>query len=58
MPSTKTANTFRKYHRLLGFFLAGVMVVYACSGVLPAFRAGLKFAAAGVIVAITVVMAS
>ncbi len=38
MTSLKTANTFRKYHRLLGFFLAGVMTIYACSGVLLIFR--------------------
>ncbi|MFV8819657.1 PepSY domain-containing protein [Haliea sp. E17] len=38
MTSLKTANTFRKYHRLLGFFLAGIMMIYACSGVLMIFR--------------------
>lgn len=38
MTSLKTANTFRKYHRLLGFFLAGVMTIYSCSGVLLVFR--------------------
>ncbi len=38
MTSLHTANTFRKYHRLLGFFLAGVMAIYACSGVLLVFR--------------------
>jgi len=34
----KTASTVRKYHRLLGFFLAGIMAIYACSGVLMIFR--------------------
>lgn len=38
MTTLKTANTFRKYHRLLGFFLAGIMTIYACSGVLLVFR--------------------
>ncbi|TGD75983.1 hypothetical protein E4634_00040 [Mangrovimicrobium sediminis] len=38
MTTLKTANTFRKYHRLLGFFLAGIMAIYACSGVLLIFR--------------------
>ncbi|WP_113955920.1 hypothetical protein [Arenicella xantha] len=38
MTSLKTANTFRKYHRLLGFFLAGIMAIYASSGVLMIFR--------------------
>ncbi|MYM62349.1 PepSY domain-containing protein [Pseudomaricurvus sp. HS19] len=36
--SVKTASTFRKYHRMIGFFLAGVMMIYASSGVLLIFR--------------------
>ncbi len=36
--SAKQASTFRKYHRMLGFFLAGVMMIYASSGVLLIFR--------------------
>ncbi len=36
--SVKTASTFRKYHRMIGFFLAGVMIIYASSGVLLIFR--------------------
>ena len=39
MNSMKSANTFRKYHRILGFFLAGIMVVYSLSGTLLIFRA-------------------
>ena len=38
MVSVKTASGFRKYHRYLGFFLAGIMVVYATSGALLIFR--------------------
>ncbi len=38
MTSQKTAIAFRKYHRLLGFFLAGIMMIYAVSGVLLIFR--------------------
>ncbi len=38
MTSQKTALAFRKYHRLLGFFLAGIMMIYAVSGVLLIFR--------------------
>ncbi len=38
MTTQKTALTFRKYHRLLGFFLAGIMMIYAISGVLLIFR--------------------
>ena len=29
---------FRKYHRWLGFFLSGIMAIYALSGVLLIFR--------------------
>jgi len=36
--SLQRSNTFRKYHRLLGFFLAGIMLVYATSGSLLIFR--------------------
>ncbi|GAA5314801.1 MAG: hypothetical protein AseanaTS_00050 [Candidatus Pelagadaptatus aseana] len=38
MNSPKTVNGLRKYHRYLGFFLAGIMAVYAISGVLLVFR--------------------
>lgn len=37
--SLASSQTFRKYHRLLGFFLAGIMIVYALSGSLLIFRA-------------------
>lgn len=32
------SNTMRIYHRYLGFFLAGIMAVYAISGVILIFR--------------------
>jgi hypothetical protein len=38
MASPKFHNSFRKYHRWLGFFLAGIMAVYATSGILLIFR--------------------
>jgi hypothetical protein len=38
MASPKTHNTFRQLHRWLGFFLAGIMAVYASSGTLLIFR--------------------
>lgn len=38
MTNLKTANTIRKYHRYLGFFLAGIMAIYAISGTLLIFR--------------------
>jgi len=38
MTTQKTASTLRKLHRILGFFLAGIMAVYAFSGVLLIFR--------------------
>ena len=38
MASAKLHNTFRQYHRWLGFFLAGIMAVYSVSGVLLIFR--------------------
>lgn len=31
-------NTMRVYHRYLGFFLAGIMAVYAISGIILIFR--------------------
>jgi hypothetical protein len=31
-------QTMREYHRYLGFFLAGIMAIYAVSGVLMIFR--------------------
>ncbi len=31
-------NTMRVYHRYLGFFLAGIMAVYAISGIVLIFR--------------------
>lgn len=38
MASPKFHNSFRQYHRWIGFFLAGIMAVYAISGVLLIFR--------------------
>ena len=38
MTTMQSATLVRKYHRLLGFFLAGIMMIYACSGVLLIFR--------------------
>ncbi|BFM09756.1 hypothetical protein [Halioxenophilus aromaticivorans] len=38
MASPAFHSAFRKYHRWLGFFLAGVMTLYALSGVLLIFR--------------------
>lgn len=35
---SKVNSTFRLYHRYLGFFLAGIMVIYAFSGVIMIFR--------------------
>lgn len=34
----KTEQTFRVVHRYLGFFLAGIMMVYAISGIVLTFR--------------------
>ena len=34
----KTALAMRTYHRYLGFFLAGIMAVYAISGIVLIFR--------------------
>jgi hypothetical protein len=38
MASPKFHNTLRQYHRWLGFFLSGIMLVYATSGILLIFR--------------------
>lgn len=38
MASAKFHNSIRKYHRWLGFFLAGIMAIYATSGILLIFR--------------------
>ncbi|GAA6186297.1 MULTISPECIES: hypothetical protein [Alteromonadaceae] len=38
MASPKFHNAVRKYHRWLGFFLAGIMGIYAVSGTLLIFR--------------------
>ena len=34
----KSENTFREFHRYLGFSLAGIMAVYAISGIVLTFR--------------------
>ncbi len=34
----KSENTFREFHRYLGYFLAGIMAVYAISGIVLTFR--------------------
>lgn len=38
MTSRSTSNKFRVVHRYLGFFLAGIMAIYAISGMLLIFR--------------------
>jgi hypothetical protein len=38
MKKTKLQKNMRVYHRYLGFFLAGIMAVYALSGILMIFR--------------------
>lgn len=38
MTSRTTSNKFRVIHRYLGFFLAGIMAVYAISGMILIFR--------------------
>ncbi|AVR45007.1 hypothetical protein C7S20_06825 [Christiangramia fulva] len=38
MNKRKTRNNFRTYHRYLGFFLAGIMAMYAISGIVMIFR--------------------
>ncbi len=35
---SKVNSTFRVYHRYLGFFLAGIMCIYALSGTIMIFR--------------------
>jgi hypothetical protein len=38
MASAKFHQSLREYHRWLGFFLSGIMAVYAISGILLIFR--------------------
>lgn len=38
MSKSTLSNTMRIYHRYLGFFLAGIMAVYAISGIILIFR--------------------
>ena len=38
MASVGFHSAFRKYHRIIGFFLAGIMALYALSGILLIFR--------------------
>ena len=38
MNNRNVGNTLRVYHRYLGFFLAGVMAMYALSGIVLIFR--------------------
>lgn len=38
MTAQQTSQKFRTYHRYLGFFLAGIMAVYALSGSVLIFR--------------------
>lgn len=38
MSKSNFNNTMRVYHRYLGFFLAGIMAVYAISGIIMIFR--------------------
>lgn len=38
MNNRKISNKFRIYHRYLGFFLAGIMAMYAISGIVLIFR--------------------
>lgn len=38
MSMRKSENIFRTIHRYLGFFLAGIMTVYAISGIVLTFR--------------------
>lgn len=38
MNNRKLSNKFRIYHRYLGFFLAGIMAMYAISGIVLIFR--------------------
>lgn len=41
--TTPTSTRMRIYHRYLGFFLAGIMAIYAISGVVLIFRRGDTF---------------
>ncbi|MEY2949356.1 MAG: hypothetical protein ACO388_04025 [Saprospiraceae bacterium] len=34
----KSQDTFREFHRYLGYFLAGIMFIYALSGIVLTFR--------------------
>ncbi len=36
--SKKSQDTFREFHRYLGYFLAGIMFIYALSGIVLTFR--------------------
>ncbi len=38
MNNRKISNSVRVYHRYLGFFLAGIMAIYAISGMVMIFR--------------------
>ena len=38
MSQSNLNTTMRIYHRYLGFFLAGIMAVYAISGIVLIFR--------------------
>ncbi|MFN8242404.1 MAG: PepSY domain-containing protein [Ferruginibacter sp.] len=38
MAAKSTSNTMRIWHRYLGYFLAGIMAVYALSGIVLIFR--------------------
>ncbi|MDX1762248.1 MAG: hypothetical protein R3218_08860 [Christiangramia sp.] len=38
MNNRNVSNKFRIYHRYLGFFLAGIMAMYAISGIVLIFR--------------------
>ena len=38
MTQREASNKARIYHRYLGFFLAGIMAVYALSGIVLIFR--------------------
>ena len=38
MNNRKISNKFREYHRYLGFFLAGIMAMYAISGIVLIYR--------------------
>ena len=38
MSKSNLNKTMRVYHRYLGFFLAGIMAMYAISGIILIFR--------------------